>query len=316
MHSISHFTVILHLLGSLALLLYGLEILSSSLQKLNKEKITKFLLKFSKNPARGIATGTTATTLLGSSSVTIIILIAFVDGGLISFSNSIGVVLGANIGTTISSQIIAFNIGQYAAIGLFIGVMGNLFFKKEQVKFYFNILCGFSLIFYGLHLMETAVYPYRESSEIISWMAELRNPLYGAAIGALVTAIIQSSSATIGIAIVLTSQGILGLEGGIAIMLGAEIGTCLDTLIASIGRKKEAVKLGIFHLGFNVISVIFGLIFFSSLLQVTIGLAPEASPERKLANAHLIFNCISVLVYFLILTFYRRRNSYTQSSNS
>lgn len=306
----SHLTIILQLLGSLALLLYGLELLSSSLKKIDHEKIIKFLLKFSKTPARGLLSGAITTGLIGSSSVMVIILIAFIDSNLISFSNSIAVVLGANIGTTISSQIIAFDIGEYATITLFIGVLGNLFSKKEQTKFYFNIVCGISLIFYGLYLMEITTLPYRDSPEILRLMKDLKNPFYGALIGAFITAIIQSSSATIGVTIVLVAQGMLNLEGGIAIMLGAEIGTCVDTLIATIGRKKEAIKLGLFHLAFNITAVSFWLIFFTSLVDITTYVSTEdASPGRKLANAHLLFNLLSVLIYFTILALYKNIHS-------
>lgn len=299
--------IILALIGGLAIFLYRLDVLAHALKQLSQKTMKRLLLRFSRTPARGIATGAVATTVLDSSSVTIILLIAFVDAGLLSFTHGMGIVLGANIGTTISSQIIAFKIGDYAAIGLMVGVMGDLMLDKGKWQYYFRALIGFSLIFYGLHLMDLAVYPYRDSELFRGWMATLDNPLYGVLAGALTTLVIQSSSATIGMAIVLASQGLLSLEGGIAVMLGAEIGTCSDTLIATIGRSREAVKLGMFHLLFNVASVTIGLLLFDFLRETTVTIAPDASIERQIANAHVLFNVAGVLLAYLLILLFRFR---------
>lgn len=304
---ISHTTTVLNLVGGLAIFLLGLEILSNALKAISLPAMQNFLLRSSNTPAKGILTGTIATTLLDSSSVTIILLIAFVDSNLIKFANASGIVLGANIGTTISSQIIALKIGDYAAIGLIVSVIGNIITKSERIKQYCNMLMGFSLLFYGLHLMDMSVYAYRDSTEVIALLKNLQNPFYGVLAGAVVTLIIQSSSATVGIVIVMASQGLLTLDAGIAAMLGAEIGTCSDTLIASIGRNREAIKVGIFHLLFNIIAVIAGLVLFDVLHDVTLFMSYKADIGQQIANAHLLFNLSSVFIAYIFLTIYNRR---------
>jgi phosphate:Na+ symporter len=298
---INHIGVILNLIGGLAVFLFGLEFLSSSLKRMNKEKIKNFLLKYSNNDEKSILTGALTTTILDSSSATIILLIAFLDANLLHLRNAVGIVLGANIGTTISSQIIAFQVGQYSSLVLLFGVVGSIFAKNDKIKIFFNALIGFSMIFYGLHLMDLAVSPYKESEKVMNLMKNLNNPLTGALIGALVTIIIQSSSATVGISIILGSQGLISFEAAVSIMHGSEIGTCFDTIIAAIGKNKEAIKLGLFHLFFNMFSVALGLIFFYNFCHLVSYISQNSSIERKIANAHMLFNVLSVAIFYILI---------------
>jgi phosphate:Na+ symporter len=303
---LDNISIFLGVIGGLAIFLYGIELLGSTLKKINLDKAKNLIHRCTKTPIKGIFAGTIATTVLYSSSVTIIILIAFVDSNLILLKNAIWVVVGSNLGTTVSSQIIAFRIGDYAAIGLLLGVLGVLLCKNEKIKLGANILLAISLIFYGLHLIEMSVIPYKDSQILRSWMMKLDRPLTGALIGGLITLIIQSSSATIGLTIMLASQGLLGLDGAIAIMLGAEIGTCSDTLIATLGRKKDALKLGIFHLVYNLGFVILGILLLTKLRDLTLYVSSEASIGRQIANAHLIFNLISAFSMLGIATLYQK----------
>jgi len=307
--------IILELLGGLALFLLGLDVLSQSLKALSMETMRRFLQRCSKTLFRGIVSGTLATMLLDSSSATIILLITFVESHVLSLTNAMGMVLGANLGTTLSSQLIAFRIGEYAAIGLFIGVLGELLLPNT-LKRYCRALLGFSLIFYGMHLMELAVEPLRASVVLRDWMVHLETPLYGVLIGGLVTLVLQSSSATVGLAIILASQGLMSLEGGIAVMLGAEIGTCSDTLIATINKSPAAVRLGLFHLCFNLVSVLLGVLSFQYLKDATIAFAPGASIERMIANAHVLFNFSGVVLCAVVLVAYRQYRGWQGAQKS
>ncbi len=301
------FTVIFNLMGSLAIFLFAIEYLADALKNLDLENLKKWLLYSSKTPTRGLITGAITTTLLDSSSVVIIFLITFVDAGLISFSNSLGIVLGANIGTTISSQIIAFQIGDYAALPLIVAVFTKLLVSSKKAQWMCQFVIGVSLIFFSLHLMNLSVLPYKNSAELQSWMAGLNNPYTGVLIGAFITLIIQSSSATVAIAITLASQGMMSLDAGIAIMLGSEIGTCSDTLLATIGRSREAVRIGMFHLFYNIFAVIMGLITFAWLKGFVVWVdGGGANTARMIANAHVAFNVGGALIFLLLIPVCRK----------
>jgi phosphate:Na+ symporter len=292
---------LLQLLGALGLFLFSMEFLSRNLQEINLDTLKAWLLRSTKTPFHGLATGTVVTSLLGSSSVVIVILIAFVDSRLISFTNSLGLVLGANVGTTISSQIIAFKVGDYASITLFLGVLGALLAKDKKNKVRFNLLSGISLIFFSLHLMDQSMASYKDSPQILDWMSQLNDPLSGIIVGGGVTLLIQSSSATVAMAITLGSQGIISLDAGIAVMLGSEIGTCSDTLLATIGRTREAVRIGLFHLLYNIFAVIMGFWTIGFLKNFVILISAGADTARMIANAHFIFNTGGALVFLLLI---------------
>jgi phosphate:Na+ symporter len=215
---------------------------------------------------------------------------------------SLGVILGANIGTTISSQLIALDVARYAplalALGLGIGVLGHRrgSARTQQAG---TALFGLGLVFFGLAQMGAAVEPLKQSGRFAAWMAGLERPLVGLAAGALTTLVIQSSSATLGIAITLASQGLLSLPAGVAVMLGAEIGTCADTLVATLGRSREALRAGVFHLAFNVASAAVGLAFVAPLARLAQSLGGDAA--RQIANAHVAFNVLGVVAALLVL---------------
>ena len=205
--------------------------------------------------------------------------------------------MGANIGTTISSQIIAFQINQYASVLLAMGFLAYFLGKKEIVKNLGMVLFGFGLIFFGLNVIEQAAEPLKDYQPFVSWMKGLENPWLGVLIGATFTVLIQSSSATLGIIITLAAQGLISLPAGVAIMLGAEIGTCADTLVASVGRSRSALRAGIFHLAFNILTVLMGVTFASQLALLASSFAPQGNVSRQIANAHLLFNVSGVLVF-------------------
>ena len=291
----AYLPVLLPLLSGLVLFLFALTYLSDGLNAISGDKLKDWLSRFTRNVFTGILTGVAVTTLLDSSSVVIIITIALVNAQTISFRQALGIVLGANIGTTISSQLIAFDIGQWAGLPMTIDFGLMILTKRVELNQWGQVLLGLGMLFLGLYLMEEAVEPLQKMPEVKRWMQGLDNAWWGALIGAGVTVLLQSSSATVGIAIILVGQHLLDLPAGIALMMGAELGTCADTLVATIGRSRAALRTGLFHLSFNLASIVAGLVLIVPFTHLVQWVSAGVPLERQLANAHVLFNVIGVL---------------------
>jgi phosphate:Na+ symporter len=251
---------------------------------------------------KGIFSGIIVTILLDSSSVVIIMTIALVNARALTFKQAMGVVMGANIGTTFSSQIFALSISEYAAIPIAVGFVLMFFSKKPFLINLGKVIFSFGLLFFGLFTMEEAVEPLKESQYFVSWLASLENTWKGMLTGALVTVVVQSSSATLGMVISLASQQLITLTAAIAVLLGAELGTCADTLLASIGRSKAAVRTGLFHLLFNLTTILLGMLLLPYFTQLVIAVSQGAKLSQSVANAHMLFNGLGVV---LMLPFVR-----------
>jgi len=217
-----------------------------------------------------------------------------------------GIVLGANIGTTLSSQLVAMDIAKYSPIFLLLGFLLLFISKSKQLSNTGRVILYFGVLFFGLFTMENAVEPLKDEPLFSEWMKKTEDPLTGAFVGAVVTLIIQSSSATVGMAIILCKKGILSLLGGVAVMLGAELGTCSDTLIATIKGTRPALKTGIFHVSFNLLSICLGLILFYPFVELVKIISIGASLERTLAIAHLLFNVFGVLVFIWTIPWFEQ----------
>jgi phosphate:Na+ symporter len=282
-------------LAGLVLFIFGVTQLAQGLTELNSDRMRRAMERFTKNRFAGVATGTVATTLLESSSVTIIMVIAMVSGGILAMPQALGVVLGANIGTTIGAQLIAFDIAEYIPLLMLAGLL-LMFVGKSELRHKLGmVLLGFGLLYYGLEVIDQAMKPLRTHGPFLSWMHGLGDrAVLGALVGCVVTLVIQSSSATVAIVITLAGSGLVSLPAGIAIMLGAEIGTCSDTLIATIGRGRPALRTGLFHLVFNLASAVLGVIFAPQLAKLVQFVSGGASIGRQIANAQIIFNLIGV----------------------
>lgn len=305
------FKIVMGALAGLVLFLYGVTRMAEGMEALAGDRVKEILSKFTTNRFAGVVTGTVATTILDSSSVTIIIVIAMVSAGLLTFVQSLGVVLGSNIGTTIGAQIIAFKINEYAPIALFVGLLLTFLGKTNRWKNIGLIALGLGLLFFGLDTIEDAMEPFKDYKPFIKWMETLgENTLLGASVGALFTVLIQSSSATVAIVVTLASQGLISLPAGVALMLGAEVGTCADTLVSTIGRERPAVRTGIFHLIFNLVTAAVGVLLASQLAvlaQWVSGLAgAENDIARQIANAQLLFNVLGVTVAIVFLPWIAR----------
>jgi phosphate:Na+ symporter len=298
--------IILEVCAGLVLFLYAISSLSKTLIHAIGDKANHWIQKFTSNTLSSILVGAVITTLLDSSSAVIIITIILVNAKLLSFRQAMGIVLGANIGTTVSSQIISLNIGKYSPILLVVGFLLILFSKKKQFQNIGKVILYFGLLFFGLYTIENAVEPLKNEVFFADLMKKVENPIAGSIVGAIVTLFIQSSSATVGMAILLTKKGFLSLTGGIAIMLGAELGTCSDTIIATIRGSRAAIKTGLFHVSFNLLSICLGLILFTPFVVLVNKISAGTSIERALANAHMIFNVSGVLLFAWTLPFFEK----------
>ncbi len=298
--------IFLAVIAGLVLFLFAVVSLSNTLQDALGEKANHLINRYTSGLFSSVIVGLIATALLDSSSAVIIITIVMVNSGILRLRQAMGIVLGANIGTTVSSQIIAMDIGKYSPVLLLLGFILLIIAKSEKVSNTGKIILYFGVLFFGLFTMENAVEPLREEAFFTEWMKKTENPITGALIGALVTLVIQSSSATVGMSIILAKKGFLSLTGGIAVMLGAELGTCSDTLLSTIKGSRQALKTGLFHLTFNFISIMFGLIFFYPFVDLVQWISGGAGIERTVANAHMLFNSLGVLLFMFTLPWFER----------
>jgi phosphate:Na+ symporter len=289
--------ILLSVVAGLVLFLFAVNSLSDTIKNALGDNASKSIQRYTSNTFSSLIVGIVATTLLDSSSAVIIITIVLVNSNLLTFKQAMGIVLGANIGTTVSSQIIAMDFGKYSPIFLLIGFILLLIAKSEKISNVGKSILYFGVLFFGLYTMENAVEPLKDEAFFAEWMKKTESPVLGAVIGAVVTLVIQSSSATVGMAIILSKKGILSLTGGIAIMLGAELGTCSDTLLATIKGSRQALKTGLFHVSFNLISIILGLILFYPFVDIVKYISTGATIERSVANAHMLFNILGVLIF-------------------
>lgn len=296
------------LFGGLALFLFGMDIMTQSLKSAAGDYMKDLLARLTRNRIVGVGVGAMVTAIIQSSSVTTVILVGFISAGLMSMSQSVAVILGANIGTTITAQILAFKVTKLALPMIAGGFLVSFTAKQNNLKQVGMIVLGLGMVFYGMGIMSGALNPLRSYDPFVNFMISMQNPLLGAAVGALFTAVVQSSSATTGILIVMASQGLIGLEPAIAIALGANIGTCVTAGLATIGKPREAVRAAIVHTLFNVAGVLIWIAFIPQLAELAHWMSPSAEDltgterlaaetPRQIANVHTFFNIFNALVF-------------------
>ncbi|MDH3871057.1 MAG: Na/Pi cotransporter family protein, partial [Gammaproteobacteria bacterium] len=290
------------------LFLFGMEQMADSLKAVAGERMKIILAKLTANRFMGAATGAFVTAIIQSSSVTTVLVVGFITAGLMSMAQSIGVIMGANIGTTITAQIIAFKVTKFALLMVAAG-FGMLFFSKEEkIKQYGGILMGLGLVFFGMSIMSDAMKPLRSYQPFLDMMVSMENPLIGILVAAAFTGLVQSSSATTGIVIVMATQGFITLQAGIALAFGANIGTCVTAMLAAIGKPREAVRAAVVHVLFNVFGVLLWISFISQLGEFVTWVSPShpelsgtdrlaAEAPRQIANAHTVFNIMNTLIF-------------------
>ncbi len=302
--------MIITLLGGLAVFIYGMNLMSDGLQKAAGEKMKNILALLTRNPLIGVLAGAVTTAVLQSSSATTVMVIGFVSAGLMTLKQAISVIMGANIGTTITAQLIAFQIGDYAWAFVIIGfVMFFFFSKKEKVTQVGQVLFGFGLLFIGINVMGDTMEPLAASPVFADLMLSVKNvPVLGVLIGMGMTVIVQSSSATIAVLQNLASQAgpdgissIIGLSGALPILFGDNIGTTVTALLASIGASVDARRTALAHTIFNLFGTLLFIWFIPQFAQLVVFVSPNGSEldiiARQIANAHLIFNFLNTLIW-------------------
>jgi phosphate:Na+ symporter len=288
--------LIISLFGGLGLFLFGMHTMSEGMQQSAGERLRNILENVTRNRIVGAGIGTFVTTVIQSSSATSVMLVSFVNASLLQFRQTIPVLLGAAIGTTITAQIIAFKITEYSLLLVALGFFLQTFSKRERFKSVGFALFGFGILFFGLEIMSDAMAPLRNYSPFIDLLLRLESPLVGILVGAVFTALIQSSSAFIGIMIVLASQGLLSLEACIPLLLGSNLGTPVTALLASMKSGNEARKVALSFLFVKLISVLIFAGWTAQLAKIMDQLIPEAPLPRMIANAHTLINGVLMLV--------------------
>ena len=301
-------TIAIGLLGGLALFLFGLDQMSSALKAITGDRMRSLLSGLTSNRFTGVLTGALTTAVMQSSSITTVLVVGFVSAGLMTLAQSIGVIMGANIGTTITAQIIAFNITEYALGLIAIGFAVLFLAKQERIRQTGSCIMALGLVFFGMAIMSQSTTPLRDHQPFIDAMKSMSHPVLGMLVGAVFTALVQSSSATIGIVIVLASQGFITLEAGIALALGANVGSCVTAILAAPGKPADAKRAATVHVLFNVVGVLVWLGFIHQLADWVRAISP-AFPElaaqqraasevpRQIANAHTLFNVANTILF-------------------
>lgn len=287
---------ILSLLGGLALFLYGMQMMSNGLEAAAGNKMKQILEKLTSNRFKAVLVGAAITAVIQSSSATTVMVVGFVNSGLMTLNQAVWIIMGANIGTTITGQLIALDMGAIAPLIAFLGVACIMFMKSERARHIAGIFAGLGVLFIGMDMMSASMAPLRDSEMFMSFMTNFSNPLIGILVGAVFTAVIQSSSASVGILQALAATGMIPLSSAVYVLFGQNIGTCITAVLASIGTKTNAKRTTVIHLSFNII----GTTIFTILCMVTPFVswmeAFNADPVAQIANTHTVFNIVTTLL--------------------
>ena len=296
-------TNLFSMLGGLALFLYGMNMMSNGLEMAAGDKMKTILEKLTSNRILGVLVGALVTAIIQSSSATTVMVVGFVNSGLMSLTSAVWVIMGANIGTTITGQLIAIDITAIAPLIAFIGVAMIVFFKSQKLDAIGGVTGGLGILFIGMETMSSAMVPLRTMPEFVGLISKFQNPFIGILVGALFTALIQSSSASVGILQALAKSGVMTLSSSIYVLFGQNIGTCITSVLASIGTSKNAKRTTIIHLSFNIIGTV--LFVTISMLFPFADLVQSLTPSNvaaQIANVHTIFNVTTTLLLLPIGT--------------
>lgn len=290
-------TNVFALAGGLALFLYGMSMMSNGLELAAGDKMKEILEKLTSNRFLGVAVGALITAIIQSSSATTVMVVGFVNAELMSLNNAVWIIMGANIGTTITGQLIALDISALAPIIAFVGVALVVFFKSQKLDAWGSIVAGLGILFMGMSMMSEAMSPLRNSPEFVNLVSNFSNPLIGVLVGAVFTAIIQSSSASVGILQALAMSGVVTLPTAIYVLFGQNIGTCITAVLASIGTSRNAKRTTIIHLMFNIIgTIIFVVISMLTPFALFMQSLTPTNVAAQIANVHTVFNVVTTLV--------------------
>ncbi|SCH72143.1 MULTISPECIES: Na/Pi cotransporter family protein [unclassified Romboutsia] len=290
-------SIAISILGGLGLFLYGMNLMAQGLQNSAGNKLKKIIGLLTSNVVMGVLVGTVVTAIIQSSSATTVMVVGFVNAGIMTLNQAIGVIMGANIGTTVTAQLVSFKLEGLAPISLGIGIILYLFSKKASVKNIAEILLGFGILFTGMEFMKDAVKPLAEYKGFTDALISFgHRPVLGLLLGFAITGIVQSSSASMGMLIALAAQGLIPLSSALPILYGDNIGTCVTSLISSIGASRNAKRAAIMHLLFNIIGSLLFLLILNRPITYIVTRIDPTDAARQIANAHTLFNLINVAI--------------------
>lgn len=280
--------------GGVALFLYGIKLTSEALQFIAGDKMRQLIGTLTKTPLRGIFVGIIVTVLIQSSSGTTVMTVSFVNTGLLSLNQALGIIMGANVGTTITAQIIAFKIEAFALPLIALGVVMSMLTKRKQITYLSSGIVGLGLLFLGMQTISSSAHIVANHKDLLLFLS--RNPLSGVFAGMILTMLVQSSAATIGLTMAVASQGLIGLDAAVPIILGDNIGTTITAIIASLGASRPAKQAAMGHVLFNLIGTIIFLFAFPLYKSIILWSSPDIG--RQIANAHTIFNVLNTVIFF------------------
>lgn len=300
-------TQIVGLLGGLALFLYGMKMMSTGLEMAAGNKMKAILEKLTANRFVGVLVGAVITAIIQSSSATTVMVVGFVNSGMMTLNQAIWIIMGANIGTTITGQLIALDVGELAPMLAFLGVAMVVFLKNEKVKHIGEIMAGLGVLFIGMDMMGTTMTPLAKSDAFVGLLTKFENPFLGIMAGTVFTALIQSSSASVGILQALAGSGVIGLKSAAFVLFGQNIGTCITAFLASIGTSRNAKRTTVIHILFNVIgTIVFTILCVTTPLILFVeGLTPDNAPAQ-IANLHTMFNIVTTILLLPVGTWLGR----------
>lgn len=290
--------IAISLIGGLGLFLFGMSYMGDGLQKAAGSKMKDILAALTKNKLMGVLVGTLVTGVIQSSSATTVMVVGFVNAGLMNLNQAVGIIMGANIGTTVTAFLVSLNITKVATFMVGIGVFVYLVAKKKRLKSIAEIIIGFGILFIGMDIMKEAMEPLESNPAFTGLMTKFSNPFLGILVGFVMTAILQSSSATTGILIAVAATGVISFDAAYPIVFGQNIGTCVTALLASIGANKTAKRAAVIHLLFNVTGTLLFMIFLRMPVEwIVLKIVPTNVPQQ-IAAGHIFFNIINVIIMF------------------
>lgn len=285
------------LLGGLGLFLCGMQMMSSNLEAVAGDRLKGILEKLTSNRILGVLVGAVITAVIQSSSATTVMVVGFVNSGLMTLRQAVWIIMGANIGTTITGQLVALDIGTIAPLFAFAGIALGMFSKRRNVQNIGSIIAGLGVLFIGLGMMSDAMVPMRDSEVFVNALTSFSNPIIGIVVGAIFTAVIQSSSASVGILQALALSGLIDIHSAVFVLFGQNIGTCITSLIASVGMNRNAKRTTVIHFMFNMIGTVLFVILclVTPLTDAVAGLTPD-HPASQIANMHTLFNVVTTII--------------------
>ena len=285
--------------AGLSLFLYGMKLMADGLQKFAGDKLKSIVRTLTKNRLMAVLVGMFVTTVIQSSSATSVMVVGFVNAGIMTIQQAVGLIFGANIGTTITGQMVSFNLSQWAPIAIGTGILMGTLVKNPKLKEFAEILVGFGILFIGMNYLKDALAPLKDLPAFTEWIVNYgHHPLFGVALGFIMTLALQSSSATIGVLIALASQGVLPFATALYIIFGDNIGTCTTALISSLGTSRRGKQVAVIHLSINIIGTIYFMMFLTGILTNIVTSLDASDVARQIANAHTIFNIVNVIILF------------------